>query len=206
MICTIWNHDCGTWSHLEPSSASGLLFSPFLKLKSEPCKIFKNLVKYRVLGSGGSKMEPTWAPKVNFFCLLKSWKNLVKYRVSGYPASSKKQPTKTKLFFVRFLEGCGVPRNPVFYKVCFKILGIKKSARLGPMLATSWTLLSPKPCSLQGFWRFYKVRFWAPKMAKRAPRISKMASSPPILVPDSTDHTHPVAHTLKRFVHAKPPR
>ena len=60
-------------------------------------------------------------------------------------------PQKTKLFFVRFLEGCGVPRNPVFYKVCFKILGIKKSARLGPMLAASWTLPSPKPCILQCF-------------------------------------------------------
>jgi hypothetical protein len=37
-------------------------------------------------------------------------------------------------------------------------------------------------------------------------RWVKMASSPPVMVPDSTDRTHPFAHTLKRFVNPKPPR
>ena len=40
----------------------------------------------------------------------------------------------------------------------------------------------------------------APRIVKMALRIVKMASSRPILAPDSTDHTHPVAHTHTKKV------
>ena len=47
-------------------------------------------------------------------------------------------------------------------------------------------------------------------MEKTALRTAKIGSrwlgSEVLMVPDNTDHTYPVAHTLKRFVHAKPPR
>ena len=100
MICTIWNQDWGLLPQLAPSWASGELFSVFSKLKNEPCKIFKNIVKYRVLGSGGSKMEPKWAPNVHLFWLLTSCKNLVKHRVSGTRLPLKGKPKNTFRFFV----------------------------------------------------------------------------------------------------------
>ena len=34
---------------------------------------------------------------------------------------------------------------------------------------------------------------------------SRWSQLPPVLAPDSTHHTHPSTHTLKRFVYLKPP-
>ena len=99
MICTIWNHEDLTCGHLEQSFRHPELFSLFLPFKSEPCKIFKKHVEYRVLDSGGSKLMPKWTPKVIFFCVLKSCKNNVKYRVSGGSRPQKNKPQKYVSFF-----------------------------------------------------------------------------------------------------------
>ena len=61
------DQDWGLLTQLDRSCLVRELLSVSLKLKSEPCKIVKNIVKYRVLGSGGSKVEPKRAPKVVFF-------------------------------------------------------------------------------------------------------------------------------------------
>ena len=89
MICTIQNHEDLTCGHLDPSGLASGLFSVFLKLKNEPCKILKSLEKYRVLGSEGFKMEPTWAPKVHLLS-PKFFKKHCKIQGFSDQAASKK--------------------------------------------------------------------------------------------------------------------
>ena len=94
-------HDWWLLAQLDPSGASGERFSVFLKLKNEPCKIVKNIVKYRVLGSGEAKLEPKRAPKVVLFLLPKSYKNLLKHRVSARSPQQKNKPENKFRFFVK---------------------------------------------------------------------------------------------------------
>ena len=56
-------------THLPGTQNSCLVFS---SSKTNLVKSLKNIVKYSVLGSGGSKMEPKWPLKVHLFLLLKS--------------------------------------------------------------------------------------------------------------------------------------
>ena len=57
------------------------------------------------------------------------------------------------------------------------------------------------------FGRFYKVRFWSPKVPKTAPRTTKMAPESPVMAPDSTPRQTPIrVCTPKRFGYLKPPR
>ena len=64
LVDTIWDQDCGTWSHLiGPDRSRG----QFWGSKTTPLKSLKFIAKNRVWGTCGSKMEPKWPQKVHFF-------------------------------------------------------------------------------------------------------------------------------------------
>ena len=80
-------------------------------------------------------------------------------------------PQKTKPFFDRCLRSVRYPET-LFLQVLFKILGIKEGARLGPMLAASWTLPSPKPCILHSCLKILQVSFLTPKNVQDSQNIA----------------------------------
>jgi len=100
MICTIWNHDWGTWSHLEQSVLHGELFSLFLSFKNEPCKIIKKHCKIQGFELGRLLNWAKTCSKCCFLLLSKSCKNLVKHRVSGTNPHPKNEPTHMFRFCV----------------------------------------------------------------------------------------------------------
>ena len=117
---------------------------------------------------------------------------------------------KTKhICLVRFLNDEGYPETLYCTKL-FKYFRDHKKCTLGAHFGSILNPPEPKTmyvtCFFYDFTRFaFEPQKWRKQLSGQS-RWSKLGQESPVLVPDSTDHTHPVAHTLKRFVHAKPPR
>ena len=95
-------------------------------------------------------------------------------------------------------------------KMMFAILAL-----VGWCSDPSWLILrgcrwqiKPKCCQKNvKMWTRFGAHFLVLFLCKKwIIRLVKMGPSPPVLVPDSTSHTSPSTHTLKRFEHVKPPR
>ena len=99
-----------------------------------------------------------------------------------------------------FYVGAGCP-GPCVLRGILTILGVKKGALLGAIFGPSGTLMLPKPYVLASFFDDFGGLAFAPqKCTKKARRWSKIASNPPVWVPDSTDRTHPFAHVRLKNV------
>ena len=103
--------------------------------------------------------------------------------------------------FVFWMKGLGL--KPCILQRFRRIFSCEKNALSGPSVAppdTKAELWCESGDDFRGF-------VFEPQKCPRQLKVPvKMASSPPVPVPDSTHHTHPFAHTLKRFVNLKPPR
>ena len=117
------------------------------------------------------------------------------------------QKTK-RICLVRFFDEAGYPETPYFTSFVLDFRN-QQMHFWGPF----WLHLGPSRAQnpvfykvFEDFTRFaFELQKWR-KQLWRQSRWVKMAPESPVMVPDSTDHTHPVAHTLKRFVNPKPPR
>ena len=97
--------------------------------------------------------------------------------------------------------------------ICIRFLIYFKSQKKTTFGARFGSFLDPVEPKILYFILFLKIlqgfAFEPQKRENCSPTRQdwvKMASESPVMVPYSTDHTHPVAHTLKRFVYVKPPR
>ena len=86
---------------------------------------------------------------------------------------------------------------------CFRMMFRAKKIYFGGPL---WPLRTRKRSSGASGNDFRGVVFEPQENPKHPKDGLKMGLVDPVLAPDSTHHTHPFAHTLKRFVNPKFPR
>ena len=97
---------------------------------------------------------------------------------------------------------------PCFLQWFRRIFTLKKSAFFGPILAPFGSLMFPKPYFLQWISMILEQSFLVPKNALLTAPCSPDGFKSPSLGPSQIVHPdrHLFTHTLKRFVHVKPPR
>ena len=108
------------------------------------------------------------------------------------------------IFVYDFMLTAGAP-NPIFCNEFVRFYYSKKDHFWGPFWRHLGPSCSQNPIFCNTKQWFYKMRFWAPKIPKKAPRTTKMAPSRPILALDSTPRQAAIrACGPKRFILPKP--
>ena len=94
-----------------------------------------------------------------------------------------------------------LPGSLPFYVFCNEFVWFlhpKKVHFLAPFWLCLGRLMFPKPCFLQWIWSILEVSFLIWKNAEKWEKQVKMASSPAVMVPDSTGHSIPIRTYAKK--------
>ena len=141
---------------------------------------------------------------------MKNWSRNPK---TGAPVEAKRWVAKKHVFskqanlcfWARFLWEAGGPKPYVLHCFCNICHPPQKTQFWFP----AWLHFGPSNPKTQYFTLFFDdfrgVVFEPQECPQQPRRWVKMASSPPVMVLDSTDHTHPFAEMIKKRLYVKSP-